>query len=87
VTLRPVIEVQHANAAMDLAVGGAGATLVTRSLIEVLGYGDRLNATPLDPPLLEAFAFIRRRNGRPSPATRALMSLAERRLAALSGPG
>ena len=84
VTLRPRIEVQHANAALELAARGVGDTLVTRALLDALGYGDRLTAVPLDPPLHEAFAFIRRRNSRPSPATRALMTLAEQHLAKLS---
>jgi LysR family transcriptional regulator, cyn operon transcriptional activator len=35
----------------------------------------------LDPPLHEVFAFISRRNVRLSPATRALMALAEHHLA------
>jgi hypothetical protein len=39
---------------------------------------------PLDPPLHEAFAFIRRRNSRLSPATRALMTLAQHHLAELA---
>jgi LysR family cyn operon transcriptional activator len=86
VTLRPRIEVQHANAALELAARGVGDTIVTRALLNALGYGDRLAAAGLDPPLHEAFAFIRRRNARPSPATRALMTLAEQHLAGLSGP-
>jgi LysR family transcriptional regulator, cyn operon transcriptional activator len=86
VTIRPRIEVQHANAALELAARGIADTLVTRALLDVLRYGDRLAAVSLDPPLHEAFAFIRRRNSRPSPATRALMTLAEQHLAGLSGP-
>jgi LysR family transcriptional regulator, cyn operon transcriptional activator len=86
VTIRPRIEVQHANAALELAARGIADTLVTHALLDVLRYGDRLAAVSLDPPLHEAFAFIRRRNSRPSPATRALMTLAEQHLAGLSGP-
>jgi LysR family transcriptional regulator, cyn operon transcriptional activator len=86
VTIRPRIEVQHANAALELAARGVGDTLVTRALLDALRYGDRLAAVSLDPPLHEAFAFIRRRNSRPSPATRALMTLAEQHLASLSDP-
>jgi hypothetical protein len=55
-------------------------------LLNALSYGDRLAAAGLDPPLYEAFAFIRRRNARPSPATRALMTLADQHLAGLSDP-
>jgi len=85
VAISPRIEVQHVTAALELAAGGHGDTLVTGALLERLGYGDRLHAAPLDPPLHETFAFITRRNVRPSPATRALMTLAERHLAAI-GP-
>ena len=81
VTIRPRIEVQHANAALQLAARGVGDTLVTRALLDALGYGDDLAAVPLDPPLRETFAFIQRRNARLSPATRALMTLAEQHLA------
>jgi DNA-binding transcriptional LysR family regulator len=81
--IRPRIEVQHAGAALDLAARGLGDTLVTRALLDTLGYGDRLASVPLDPPLHEAFAFVRRRNSRLSPATRALMTLAEHHLAEL----
>ena len=81
VAIRPRIEVQHVNAALDLAARGLGDTLVTEALLDVLGYRDRLTGVPLDPPLYEAFAFVTRRNGRISPATRALMELAEHHLA------
>ena len=84
VTISPRIEVQHANAALELAARGLGGTLVTRALLSTLGYSDRLASAPLDPPLHEVFAFIWRRNSRLSPATRALMTLAEHRLAELA---
>jgi LysR family transcriptional regulator, cyn operon transcriptional activator len=85
VTIRPRIEVQHANAALQLATRGLGDTLVTRALLDALGYTDDLGVAPLDPPLHETFAFIQRRNARLSPATRALMTLAEQYLASLTG--
>ncbi len=84
VAVRPRIEVQHANAALELAARGVADTLVTRALVEVLGYDGRLATAPLDPPLHEAFAIVQRRNSRLSPATRALMTLAEQHLARLS---
>jgi LysR family cyn operon transcriptional activator len=80
VTITPRIEVQHANAALELAARGVADTLVTRALLDALGYGGSLAGVPLDPPMHEAFAFIRRRNARLSPATRALMTLAEHHL-------
>jgi DNA-binding transcriptional LysR family regulator len=86
VTIRPRIEVQHANAALELAARGVADTLITRALLDTLRYRDRLSAAPLDPPMHEAFAFIRRRNARLSPATRALMTLAEQHLSSISRP-
>jgi DNA-binding transcriptional LysR family regulator len=83
VAIRPRIEVQDAGAALELVARGLGDTLVTGALLSVLGYRDRLISRPLDPPLHETFAFIQRRNARLSPATRALMALAEEHLAAL----
>jgi DNA-binding transcriptional LysR family regulator len=82
VTIRPRIEVQHANAALQLAARGVADTLVTHALLDALGY--ELATAPLDPPLHETFAFIQRRNARLSPATRALMTLAERHLLSLA---
>jgi LysR family cyn operon transcriptional activator len=84
VTIRARIEVQHANAALELAARGVADTLITRALLDALGYRDRLSAVPLEPPMHEAFAFIRRRNTRLSPATRALMTLAKQHLASIS---
>jgi LysR family transcriptional regulator, cyn operon transcriptional activator len=84
VAIRPRIEVQHAGAALELAGRGLGDTLVTDALIDALGYADRLASVPLDPPLYEAFAFIWRRNARLSPATHALMALAQEQLANLA---
>jgi DNA-binding transcriptional LysR family regulator len=84
VTLNPHIEVQHVTASLELAARGIADTLVTRALVDALGYREHLVCTPLDPPLHEVFAFIHRRNARLSPATRALMTLAEHRLAELA---
>jgi LysR family transcriptional regulator, cyn operon transcriptional activator len=84
VTIRPRIEVQHANAALQLAARGVGDTLVTCALLDALGYRDDLAAVSLDPPLHETFAFVQRRNAHLSAATRALMTLAEQHLTSLA---
>jgi DNA-binding transcriptional LysR family regulator len=86
VTIQPHIEVQHANAALQLAARGVADTLITRALVDALGYAGDLTAVALDPPLHETFAFIQRRNTRLSPATRALKALAEHHLARLTSP-
>jgi DNA-binding transcriptional LysR family regulator len=84
VVLEPQIEVEYLTAALDLAARGLGDTVSTRSVIDTRGYAGKLGTVPFDPPLLETFAFITRRNARLSPATRAFMDLAERRVVALA---
>jgi LysR family cyn operon transcriptional activator len=44
------------------------------------GYARRLGTVAFEPPLMETFAFITRRNARLSPATREFMELADRRV-------
>ena len=85
-TIKPRIEVQHATGTLQLAASGIAGTLITRAVLDTIGNGDQLTAVSLDPPLHETFAFIRRRNARPSPATRALMTLAEHHLTSLPSP-
>jgi LysR family transcriptional regulator, cyn operon transcriptional activator len=47
------------------------------------GFARKLGSVSLDPPLYDTFAFITRRSAPLSPATRAFMELAERRVEAL----
>lgn len=83
VTLEPAIDVEDVEAAIDLAARGVGDTLAPRSTLLALGrrVPRRLGWVPFDPPLYDTFAFISRRGGRPSPATREFLRLAEERLA------
>src|SRR5919202_3522 len=83
VKIEPQIEVEYMTAALELAARGLGDTVAARSIIVSRGYGRRLSATSFAPPLLETFAFITRRNAHLSPATRAFMDIAEKRVAAL----
>ena len=72
------------TAALDLAARGLGDTVSLRSLLSARGYTRKLGTVPFDPPIDETFAFITRRNAHLSPATRAFMALAERRVQALA---
>jgi DNA-binding transcriptional LysR family regulator len=83
VTIEPEIEVEYVTAALELAARGLGDTISARSIVITRGYGKKLLGTPFDPPLIETFAFIRRRNSQLSPATREFIGLAEKRVAAL----
>jgi DNA-binding transcriptional LysR family regulator len=86
VKIEPVIEVEYMTAALDLAVRGLGDTVADRAIVEARGLGERLETVPFDPPLYESFAFITRRDAHLSPATRAFIEVAERRVAKLGRP-
>ena len=83
VPLEPLIEVEYMTAALDLAARGLGDTVGARSMLSGRGNARRLGTAPFDPPIDETFAFITRRNAHLSPATRAFMAMAERRVKAL----
>jgi DNA-binding transcriptional LysR family regulator len=83
VKLEPDIEVEYMTAALDLAVRGLGDTVAARSILVSRGLGRRLSSVAFDPPLVETFAFITRRNAHLSPATRAFMEVAEKRVGQL----
>ena len=83
VRLEPLIEVEYMSAALDLAARGLGDTVSPRSLLSGRSAFRRLGTVSFDPPIVETFAFITRRNAHLSPATRAFMAMAERRVEAL----
>ena len=84
VSIEPDVEVEYLTAALDLAARGLGDTVAPRFVVIGRGYGRRLGSVPLDPPLYDTFAFITRRNAHLSPATRALIAIAERRIEQLA---
>jgi DNA-binding transcriptional LysR family regulator len=83
VTIEPQIEVEYVEAALDLALRGLGDTIGTRRIALRRGFMKQLHAVPFDPPVVDTFAFITRRNAHLSPATRAFMELAAKRMEAL----
>ncbi len=85
VTLRPVVEVEDMEAALQLAQRGVGATVVARVVLRDRTGSRRLGVAPFADPLWETFAFIRRRDAPLSPATRVFVELVERRLEASGG--
>jgi DNA-binding transcriptional LysR family regulator len=86
-TLEPEIEVEYVATALDLAVRGLGDTIGARGVTLGRTWARRLKTTPFDPPLYDTFAFITRRDAPLSPATRAFMRLAARRIEALGRDG
>jgi DNA-binding transcriptional LysR family regulator len=87
VTLEPVIEVEYVEAALDLAARGLGDTIGTRRVGLGRGFARRLHSVGFDPPVVDTFAFVTRRNAHLSPATRAFMEIAGKRLEALDRRG
>ena len=91
ITLRPIVEVEHIEAAVGLARRGIGDTIVPRSVIARQG-GRGLHFASFAEPLYDTFAFIARSDAPLSPAARAFIEIVERRLervaeAALFAPG
>jgi DNA-binding transcriptional LysR family regulator len=83
VRLEPQIEVEYLTAALDLTVRRLGDTIADPSVLATRGFARKLSTVSLDPPLYDTYAFITRRNAHLSPATRAFMALAEKRVAAM----
>jgi DNA-binding transcriptional LysR family regulator len=83
VTLRPIVEVESPAVALELAQRGIGDTLISLPLAHVLGATATLHWASLETPLLETFAFVTRRDARPSPATAVIIRLAQQLLASL----
>ena len=86
VRVAPEIEVEDAEAAVELAWRGLGDTVTGRGLL--LAMGERippgLGWVPFAEPLYDTFALIWRRGARLSPATRAFVALAQDRLEGLA---
>jgi DNA-binding transcriptional LysR family regulator len=89
IALRPMIEVEFQTHALELAAEGVGDSLVSYHVGRAIIAQRGLFWAPLDPPIVEHYAFITRRNGAISPATAQFMRLAHRvlqRIAAESPP-
>ena len=83
VRIEPQIEVEYMTAALDLAARRLGDTIAAPNVLVTRGFSRTLSSVSLDPPLYDTFAFVTRRNAHISPATRAFLELAERRLEAM----
>ena len=83
VRIEPQIEVEYMTAALDLAARRLGDTITTQGVLVTRGYSRKLSSVSLDPPLFDTYAFVTRRGAHLSPATRAFLELAERRVEAM----
>ncbi len=83
VRLEPAIEVEHLGPALELAARGYGDTYVGRAIAAGSRFPARLRTTRFAEPLYDTFAFVSRRGAPLSTAGRALVAVAEERLAAV----
>ena len=81
----PDIEVETGAAALAIAASGTAAAVAFVPVAEALGYTSRLNYVSLDPPLIETFAIISRDPASLSPATQAMIKLAEEHMRTITG--
>ncbi len=83
VRLEPVVEVEELETALDLVAHGVGDTPVPRAIVAGPRFPRGVGVVPFSEPLYDDFAFISRRGAPLSPASRAMVALAERQLAAV----
>jgi DNA-binding transcriptional LysR family regulator len=83
VTIEPQIDVEDVEVALELAARGLGDTITPAGMLRRLAPSS-LGWVPFADPIYETFAFTWRRGAQLSPATKAFMTFAERRLDALA---
>ncbi len=86
VILEPAIEVEHCEAAVELAAKGLGSTIVSKTVRESPGFPASLKTVPLAPPLHDVLAIIWPKDSHLSPATDALLSFTRAHIRRIGGP-
>lgn len=81
-SLDPVLEVERVEGALRCVAAGTCDSIAAGSVLRAAA--PSLPAVGLDPPLYDTVAVVTRRGAPLSPATRAFVAVAERRLAALA---
>lgn len=74
--INPWIEVEQVETALNLVERGVGDTIVSRAVLASHGRPSGLRSAPIDPPLYDTIAFIRREAVPLSSATQELARLA-----------
>ena len=72
----PWIEVEQVETALNLVARGVGDTIVSRAVLASHSWPSGLQSAPIDPPLYDTIAFIRRETVPLSSATQELARLA-----------
>jgi DNA-binding transcriptional LysR family regulator len=80
VKLEPAIDIEDLVTSLDLVKRGLGDTIIARGVALGHRFPKGVGSVPFAEPIYDTFAFISRAGSRLSPATRALVTLAERRL-------
>jgi hypothetical protein len=78
--------VEHVTSALRLVARGIGDTMVSRAVTRAPEFPRELHVVPFADPFYDTIASITRDIGALSPATRALLTLAEQMLLARSTP-
>lgn len=84
--LEPHFEVEHIDAALQLASSGLAGTYVPQAVTRSAGYPRNLQTCSFSPPMYDTFAIITRRGSRVSPATQELIQLVVRHMRAVTSP-
>ena len=84
-TLRPRIEVEDIETALEVAALGLADTVTARGLLHLLGerLSPELRWAPLRPRMFDEFAIVHRQGAVLSPASRAIVAIAAARLRAV----
>ncbi|MET9494154.1 LysR substrate-binding domain-containing protein [Streptomyces sp. NPDC006552] len=77
VTVDPLIELEHVEAALKLVAAGVGDTIASRAVVEAPTFPAGLRTAPFAEPLYDTIALVRRRGYPLSRATRELARIAE----------
>jgi DNA-binding transcriptional LysR family regulator len=85
VTIEPIVEVEYLSAALELAARGVGDVLVPSVVTRNRRFPPGLQHVRFAERIYDTFAFVTRRGATLSPATAALLDLADGLLHDLSG--
>ncbi|GAA2294935.1 LysR substrate-binding domain-containing protein [Streptomyces kunmingensis] len=77
VTVDPLIELEHVEAALKLVAAGVGDTIASRAVVAGPTFPAGLHTASFDEPLYDTIALVRRRGHPLSRATRELARIAE----------
>ena len=76
-TIEPIVEVEYLNAALELAARGVGDVLVPSVVTRNRRFQPGLHHVRFAERIYDSFAFVTRRGATLSPATAALLELAD----------